>query len=357
MNRIYKSTAWAALACIAAALATGGAARADMASPKLAQYEKPVDDAIGKALEYLVANQQEDGSFVKGSKGDGQTGITSLCVMAFLSKGYTPGTGKYGEVINKGVDYILDHQSKNGLLVDTKQSKGEMYNHGIATLMLSEVSGMVDPERQKKIDEALPKALKLILSAQQVKKSHEHEGGWRYKSNSNDSDISVTGWQIMALRSARANGANVPKETIEQALEYILKCRDSSGGFSYMPKRRQPGIGRTGTALLSLSLAGRQEDKEAIAAGDWILHDISKGGKGRGIKDSHLFYATYYASQGMFQLGGNYWEQWADVMYTTLLQTQRKDGSWPSRHGEAYATSMAVLAMAVVYRQLPIYQR
>jgi hypothetical protein len=45
-----------------------------------------------------------------------------------------------------------------------------------------------------------------------------------------------------------------------------------------------------------------------------------------------------------------------------LLAVQMEDGGWPqSRQGEepgrAYATSMAVLTLAVPYRLLPIYQR
>ena len=71
----------------------------------------------------------------------------------------------------------------------------------------------------------------------------------------------------------------------------------------------------------------------------------------------------YYASQGMFQLGGKYWRHWAPRMYDLMLKYQQKDGSWPAgasneaRAGLGYSTAMAVLAMSVSYRQLPIYQR
>ena len=77
-----------------------------------------------------------------------------------------------------------------------------------------------------------------------------------------------------------------------------------------------------------------------------------------------FFYGVYYCSQAMFQLGGKYWEAWAPRMYDVLLPAQQPDGSWPPDMyevtrlaGPAYSTSMAILSMAVVYQQLPIYQR
>ena len=349
-----------ALAVVLSIALSSSPAAADMASPELDKYEQPVDEAIERALLYLAQQQQKDGSF-KG----GNTAITSLAVMAFLAKGYTPGTGPYGKVINRGIDFVAGSQHRSGLLLRSGHGKGSMYSHGIATLMLSEISGMVDPERQKRVDKALSEALKLILGAQGVRKRNKKDqGGWRYNHDSDDADISCTGWQLMALRSARSNGAMVPKQSIDKAVQYVLRCRSEGGGFCYQSattpgKANGPGLGRTGTALLCLELLGYHGDKITLDAGKWVLRSIGYGGsKKRRVNDRHFYYATYYASQGMFQLGDEYWVKFADVMYPQLLGTQQKDGSWGnSQHGPTYATSMAVLAMSVVYRQLPIYQR
>ena len=50
----------------------------------------------------------------------------------------------YGAALNRMIDYILTTPAKNGYL---GVREGKMYEHGIATLFLSEVSGMVDPVR------------------------------------------------------------------------------------------------------------------------------------------------------------------------------------------------------------------
>jgi len=346
---------------LATAIVAGAAhpAAADEASPALAKYRDRVDEAIDRALAWLATEQQEDGSWTRNERTRNATGITGLCLMAFLAKGHTPGVGPYGGVINRGIDFLLANQKPNGMLIRAQEGHGPMYSHCIASLTLSEVSGMVDRERQKRIDQALSQAMKLILAAQQMPKDQRHAGGWRYKHDSRDSDISCTSWAMMALRSARNNGSAVPTEAIDRGLAYIMKCQTRrDGGFAYQPGGGS-GWGRTGTALLCLELCGRHRDRAALMAGEWILKNLPTG-YGRG---SHFSYAMYYCSQGMFQLGDEYWERWAARMYEIMLRAQEKSGKWPhasenvGEGGDYYTTAMAVLAMSVTYRQLPIYQR
>jgi hypothetical protein len=351
--------------CVLAALPPAPpSAGADEAVAALAKYSKPIEESVNRALAYLAKQQHAEGYWP--SRLGKNTAVTSLAVMAFLAKGYTPGTGPYGEVINKGIDFVLRAQKPNGLLFVTG-SHGPMYSHTISTLMLSEVSGMVDAERQKLIDKGLPHAVRLILSAQKVKKSQPHQGGWRYQPTSRDADISCTGWALMSLRSARNNGAPIPKKAIDDAVAFVLNCRDVSGGarepgkgvgFCYQPGSSAPGLARTGTAVLCLELCGKHRCKEALGGGDWILaHPAKKYGA------SFFYYGLYYCAQAMFQLGGKYWERFAPHMYEMMLKFQRKDGSWPqgaaneASAGTCYSTAMGVLAIAVSYRQLPIYQR
>jgi hypothetical protein len=347
----------AAAACLLAAILAWPwePARAEeiQEAADLSRYDEAVDEAIDSGLAYLARVQEEDGSFPSGWGRN--SGIASLCVMAFLAKGYTPGTGPYGENINRAIDFVLASRLDNGTLAGKKHSQGPMYEHSIATLMLSEVSGMVDAERQGRIDEVLPEALRVILAAQQVEKLEVHRGGWRYNVNSRDSDISTTGWPLMALRSARNSGANVPTEAIDYAMEYILRCRTRDGGFAYQPGQG-PGPARTGVGLLCLELCGRHGDEAAIGAAEWILKHPP-----RGPRERWFYYAIYYCSQGMYQLGDEYWQPFAEWLFETLLKEQREDGSWPrgaaNQEGECYATAMSILALGVPYCQLPIYQR
>jgi len=316
-------------------------ASGDVVSEVDLKYRDSLDHAVERGLAYLAAQQAPDGTFGQRHR----ITVAALGVMAFLAKGYTPGLGPYGENINRGVDAVLDTQLESGQVA----KDGRMYGHNIATLMLSQVSGMVDPERQKRIDKALGKALKLTLDAQRVSKPAPDRGGWRYEPNSTDSDMSLTGWAFMALRSARNAGCAVPNEAVEQAVQYIIRC-NKSHGFGYRPGSG-PSLPLTGSGVLCLELSGRHRDKITLEAGKLI--------QGRPIGQGRFWYCSYYCAQAMFQLGGEEWEEYAPKLYDKVLSRQKPDGSFqPDQDsGPWYATAMAVLSLTPSYRQLPIYQR
>jgi len=315
------------------------------------KHQPAIESAVDKALRYLASNQSADGTFTD-SYGR-SVGVVSLVGMSFLSVGYTPEYGDFAENIDRCITYVLESQRSNGLLDKGDSGHGLMYAHAIATLFLSECSGMVDPETQERIDPVLAKATKLILEAQAVPKNESHEGGWRYKPDSRDSDLSCSGWALMALRSAKLNGAPIPDEAINKAVAYVLKNHDKEEGrFGYTdPWGHSETL--TGCGLLCVTLCGMHGMESTYRSGDYILKVRQQI-----INNAHEYYANYYNAQGMFQLGGKYWAQYADWMYQEYLPKQQSNGSWSNgRNGGTYGTSMMVLSFTVPYRQLPIYQR
>jgi hypothetical protein len=292
--------------------------------------------------------QEPDGSWqLHGQK---SPAISSLAIMAFLSAGHVPGEGPYADTIEKGVRSILSMQQPSGLIGgDTGL---EMYHHGISTLMLAEVVGMTDAKLAKELRPKLEKAVALILRAQHTQTALS-QGGWRYNVQSYDADISVTGWQFLALRAAKNLGCDVPAERIDLALGFIQRCRDaSSGGYCYTPGGRVT-MACTGTCVLALELAGkdRRLSRDSLQAGSYILKHPPRWG------DEHFVYAVYYCSQATFQLGNNYWNFYRPQLHKVLFDNQQGNGSWMDSQGPVYATAMSVLALTVEYRYLPIYQR
>ncbi len=332
----------AALLCLAP--------QAQALDPVFSKYQERVELAVEKGLAFLAAAQKDDGTF-PGRYGN-NSGVVALVGMAFLSKGYLPNQGRYGATVSTCIDFVLDHQQANGVLNPRARGNETMYAHNIATLFLSEVSGMVDPSRQQRIDIALAKAIRLLLNAQAVPKSTKHKGGWRYSPESKDSDLSCSGWALMALRSARLNGAPVPEENIAAAVDYIFRCFDAkSGGFGYQSPSPRETL--AGCGLLCLELSGYHGDPRLNKAGDYILSVRQKVPA-----KNHEYYGNYYNAQAMFQLGGKYWETYGTWMYDHYLSEQAENGSWSSsRVGVSYSTAMVLLSLTVPYRMLPIYQR
>jgi hypothetical protein len=309
------------------------------------------DRAIDRALAFLKKTQEKDGSW--GAKTRKEPAITSLAVMAFLSAGHVPGEGPYAEVVEKGIRAVLGAQDKNGLIAGGDGL--EMYHHGISTLLLAEAAGMTDARLDKELKPALEKAVDVILKAQRDGgMNNPQRGGWRYLASGKDADISVTGWQVLALRAAKNLGCDVPAEKINLALEYVRRCQDPiSGGFCYMPGGPVT-VACTGTCILALELCGKERrDQEVTRGGGYLLRNPLN------FKQPHFFYSVYYQSQAMFQLGRNYWNTFRPQLHKVLLEQQTANGSWNAGDGLGanYGTAMAVLALTVEYRLLPIYQR
>lgn len=319
--------------------------------PVFAEWRGRVDVAVERALEYLTEAQKRDGSFPENF-GD-STGIPALVGMTYLSKGHLPTEGPYADALNRCIDFVLNHQRENGLFEKGHAGSGPMYAHNISTLFLSEVSGMVDPARQERIEIALPKALEVILKAQAVPKDERNRGGWRYHPGSTDSDTSCSGWALMALRSAKLNGAAVPDSAIAEAVAYLKRHQHPKLGCFGYTGREDHARSLTGMGLLCLELCGEHGTPETIMAADYVMKSFRQLPG-----DQFEFYGNYYNAQGMFQIGGRYWSEYADWMYETYLKRQNPDGSWDSREaGRIYGTALMALAFTVPYRQLPIYQR
>ena len=317
-----------------------------------APVEDEVDQAIERGLDYLLATQKDDGSY-GGQFGD-TVAVPALAAMACLARGHVPGDAKYGALIERSLDYILSVQDARGYFGE--KGNGKMYAHAIATLLLTELSGMVDTEHQSKIDVALPKAVRLILDAQNVNKSDFHAGGWRYTPDANDSDTSCSGWCLMALRSARHNGCQIPPSAISRAVKYMHAHHSKNLGCFGYQNAEQYGVTLSGAGILCLELCGKHEDPDSLAAAKYLMRVYKTEMDNQGYR----YYGMYYASQGLFQIGGENWKEFSEWMYSTWVPRQRADGSWPGSGGEqnpAYTTSMIILAFAVPYRQLPVYQR
>lgn len=344
---------------------------------------EPFEVAVDQGIEYLARSQNPDGSWNSGRPFGNNFGnnvglrdpaVTALCVMAFLSSGHVPGEGRYGEVIEKGVKYVASHQQRNGMFSASQFGLTVMYSHGICTLMIAEVVGLMPDRRQaESLRAQLVNAVKLIRSAQCL--LGENTGGWRYTPDGRDSDISVTGWQVMALRAAKNVGCDVPAETVEKAVGYIKRCYDpQSGGYRYM--RYSPvTVPCTAASILSQELCGREyhASEESLRAAGYVLRRENILNQAR----SHFFYGIYYTSQAMFQIGddaskagenntpNNYWRQYRQILHSLLLKQYppKAGGFWQSASpddmaaGVNYCTAMAILALTVEYRYLPIYQR
>jgi hypothetical protein len=317
--------------------------------------EQQVDASLRRALSWLAAAQEPSGAWKTSQHGE-STAATSLAVMAFLAGGHVPEEGLYGRNVTRGVGWLLTRQQDNGLLVVKDTGEVPMYAHGISTLMLAEVLGMLDGSQAEEAQRVLSRAVKLIIDAQNVQKGGHHAGGWRYNPASQDSDLSVTGWQLLALRAARDIGCDVPSENIDRAIEYVRRLHvKHDGGFGYSDPNGST-VTRTGTGITALEVCGEHRTPETLAAAQLLLQRPLSSNEG------YFYYGAYYCTVGMYKVGGDEWQQIREPLYRTILDRQKPAGYWSPESserdvGRVYATAMSILALSIEYGYLPIYQR
>lgn len=326
-----------------------------------------VDIAVDQAIAWLVSQQKENGSITDKSH---DTTMTALAIMAMASVGIQPADPTpQGEAMQRALAFVLqdDRQDDKGYFGQKDGSR--MYGHGIITLMITEMLGMsTSEEHDKLLHERGQKAIDLILSAQKEDKPVNDRGGWRYNPNSRDADLSVSVWQVMALRSAKNDGLQVPAAAIHDAVSYLKRSYsspldrnglpgDEAGGFCYEPGRRNPTYTMTAAGLLAMQVCGEYDSPLVAGAADWLLEHPPQW------KERFCMYGTYYYAQGMYQKGGEHAKTARRLVQEMLLEKQAGDGSWEAQNGEernagkVYATAMAVLSLSVKYHYLPIYQK
>ena len=364
----------AAVAILLCAFLTSDASAQDKAAPAVAAptvspFQKDeVDIAADKAIAFLVTQQKEDGSIQTGQH---QTTMTSLAIMAMASVGIQPADpSPEGQAMNRALNYVLQEDRQDDKGYFGQKDGGRMYGHGIVTLMLTEMLGMTTSDEQDKLlHDRCQKAIDLILSSQKEEKPVNARGGWRYNPNSRDADLSASVWQLMALRSAKNDGLQVPGSAIRDAVGYLkrsysspldrngLPSGDKAGGFCYEPGQRHATYTMTAAGLLAMQVCGEYESPLVAGAADWLMAHPPQW------KERFCMYGTYYYAQGMYQRGGEHAKTAQALVQEMLLKEQGGDGSWEAANGEernagkVYSTSLAVLSLSVKYHYLPIYQK
>ncbi|NND99408.1 MAG: hypothetical protein HKN47_18980 [Pirellulaceae bacterium] len=339
------------------------------------------EEAIELGLVYLASTQNEDGSWSLQGHGDDvvlqtDTAATGLCLLAFQGAGYTHLQHQHADTVSRALKFLIDNQRTNGNLYRSENELSDrnvaLYSHGIAALAMSEAYGMTQDRQLRGPAQA---ALKYIVATQ-----HRQRGGWRYAPQVS-SDTSVTGWMMMSLKSGELSGLEVPQSAydgIDTWLDLSQQSAERPDRYRYNPYApdtpeqrhgKQPTPTMTAVGMLMRMYSGWRRDNEAMqSAADYLLEYPPQLGTPRLPKRDAYYW--YYATQVMFHMGGEHWEQWNRYLNPLLLRGQVKEGPqagswdprapvpdrWSPHAGRLYVTTMNLLNLEVYYRHLPIYE-
>ena len=314
--------------------------------------------AVTKGLRWLVKNQFPDGGWRldgnfpdKGTQND--IAGTAFGLLPFLGAGKTHKPGKeenpYEKPIEKALLFLMRKQDKR-----SGNFGGGMYGHALAAIAICEAYGLTqDPSLRRPAQ----------LATNYIVLSQHHGGGWRYAPEQ-AGDLSVTGWQIMALKSAQMAGLDVPAINLKKAERFLDSCvNPNDEGYGYIGPTSTPTMTAVGLLSRQFMQAWGPQNIRLIKAIDLHLKPNAPGQK----KDVYYY---YYATQVLRHFGGETWKAWNAKMRDGLIKSQDDDprspqfGSWSSagdQHGPSggrlMITSLNLLTLEVYYRYLPLYYR
>ncbi len=337
------------------------------------ELDRRTGRSIERALQFLARRQHKDGSWTdrvgrkvhmayRGTEAP-HVGVTGLAGIAFLSHGALPGEGSSGyverdgrrvyycDVIERALEFVMSQVSEDNGFVTAHGSR--MYSHAFATLFLAEAYGVGSYRESRRVKRSLKNTIRLIVNAQTA------QGGWRYRPGAQDEDMSITVCQVMALRAARNAGIEVPRQTIERAVNYVKRSFvDGVGAFTYQLGLEYRGVASrwtpalTAAGVTTLYGAGEYDAYQIRDGLRFIWKDRPSRFEAKNRFD--YYYFQYYAVQAAFQRGGDYWRRWYDYIRRDLLALQEADGRWTDLVGPNYATAMAAIILQFPNQYLPI---
>ena len=124
--------------------------------------------------------------------------------------------------------------------------------------------------RQQRLTPIIEKAIAATLEMQKWGPKHEEDvGGWRYldpRQRGQDSDLSIAGWHLTFLRSAKNAGFEVPDESIDAAVKYVENCFNKKRQVHAYISRRRDACTRAmaGAGVLAMAHAESMDRKKRL---------------------------------------------------------------------------------------------
>ncbi|HEY3244228.1 MAG TPA: prenyltransferase/squalene oxidase repeat-containing protein [Phycisphaerae bacterium] len=364
-----------------------------LASPARADDLPPpanVPAAMQKAVEFLLKNQNPDGSWGAATDalhtfGDDwpiwanpetqrcwKVATTGLCLMALLDDPGVP-SATVQEAADRGLRFLLARaEVKRPSDWDTMNSWAYIYGlQGLATAYGA--PRYADSEQRAALRDLGQRVITRLAECQSPR------GGWGYL----EFDVPrtprhqwatsfTTAAALVALLDARQHGFAVDEGLIERAALGVQRCRLPSGAYTYsIPVIPTPGradwidqikgsLSRIQCCNLALLLAGKDVSNETLATG---LDHFFREHKFLDIaRNKPIPHEAYYKNSGYFYLFGHYYaarvierlppgdqgRYWPQLQHE-IIKIQQPDGSlWDydmQAYHKAYGTAFALLAL------------
>ena len=343
------------------------------------------DKAIQQGLDFLIANQNDDGSWGshdpkiaslanfgfqlrdRGAQNAVRAACTAICAQALLMQ--PDRTQQQQKALDSAIEDLLeprDYEFYPGESFDT-------WGNGYQLEFLVELNAATEGEtHQKDIKKAAQKCVDNLL------KSQQHNGGWHYYQHGamNQAGSMSFNTSLFALSLARAKkmGVDVPKGMVTDAAKVVDRQRVPDGSFHYDSRFFNSGT----SALANLGSGSRTiaNTYAMFQLGHFSQDDLQHGMKvfengenylemGRKRITPHsvvhqisgyfFFFGYNYATQTAELLGYGVTQKRWDRLAWQMLRTQEDDGRWwdtaAADYGDKWGTGFALQSLQRYVRE------
>ena len=362
-----------------------------------------IDAAIRRGIDFLVLRQNKNGSWgsarntkdvnvyapVPGAHHAFRAAVTSLCISALIESG--DARDEVAKSIDRGEAWLFEHLPKlrRAASIAADEDSGQAYamsvtlynnwGHAYSIQALARLHRRHadDPARQAKIKALIEEQVKMLGRYECI------DGGWTYYDYRDDEEPFSTqkpnGWSfsfvtataLIALAEARPLGVEMPKKTVDRAMDSIRRQRKPDFSYcygeylKYVPmyqiNRPSGSLGRSQACNLAMRLWHDEETSPAVIEA-WLNRLFARNmwldiGRKRPIPHESwckvagyfFYYGHYYAAGCIEQLEPAKRPYFQDHLAHILLPLQEKDGSWWDfplyDYHQQYGTALAVMSL------------
>ncbi|MFH1228521.1 MAG: HEAT repeat domain-containing protein [Planctomycetota bacterium] len=381
------------------------------------------EQAVARGLEWLARKQEENGSWscslhnpwhgklsLPGFTSDEDElldpAVTGLSLLAFAASGSTHHYGRYINIVEKGMRYLLYCQDRDGCINLEKDHRhnqrclrsgldhGDLvrrYNHNIGTMALVELYAMTkDPVLKPYAQRALNHSREYVMK----------DYAWSFYLEPTDIGPSI--FYIFALNMAGQTDLMVSPDDITRAKTYIRTLTDARtgrilhicsipvcyGGFdstatgivarfliNLFDEPNKPVVAQFIEPNSPMNRATTKKPDEILKEVQAKARDFIKGHppvwrpmyqlpsdlwESQFIQGDILNeWYWYYGTMAQLALGGPDWSEWNKQMQSLLLRHQRQggdwdgswdpDGPWANVGGRIYSTAFAIMTLQAYY--------
>ena len=319
----------------------------------------PVEPDMRRPLDWLIAAQNEDGSWGDGAKDPRpDVATTALAGLALVRLGHTGSLGQYQEQTRRAVTYVaaaVERTPQDEIAINPpgtlpQRKLGRNIDTFVAAQFLADVLPSLRGPLQSRAERALGSVVKRIQRAQAADGSYSRDG-W--------APLLASAFASNGLYAAQRAGAAVDKDVLAKGQAGLVgKYDDKTKSFS-TTDAAGVNLYSVAASMMAAEQVARSDapaspelkkraERARKAANKELSNENVLRGFGSYGGEEHVSYML--TAEAKAALGGDEWTAFRKSIRERLAAIQRENGTWRGDHcitSTTFCTAASLITLAI----------